>query len=120
MAGDGSYVMRLIPADELALNDTPTSISGQWRSLTAQLLHELPTNAQQSTVSKLLGAVFQQSLERVTRCSLSLFIDGMFDLRGFSTYVVFVYIKLPWIGVESSQDVECFVGTVVGDEPYRR
>jgi hypothetical protein len=29
VTGDGSYVMRLIPADELALNDTPTSISGQ-------------------------------------------------------------------------------------------
>jgi hypothetical protein len=83
------------------------------------LLHELSTDAQQSTVSKLLGAVFQQSLERVARCRLSFFVDGVFDLRGFSAYGVFVNIKLPGIGMKASQDGECFIRAVVGDEPVR-
>jgi hypothetical protein len=66
------------------------------------LLHELSTDTQQSTVSKFLGAIFEQSLERVARCCLSLFIDGVFDLRGFSAYVGFVNTKLPGIGMKAS------------------
>jgi hypothetical protein len=113
--------MRLIPGYELA-DDTQTqnqvSIIGHWRPLTAQLLHELPTDAQQSTVSEPLGAVFQQGLEGVARGCLSLFVKSMLDLRSLSAYVIFVDIKLPRVGVKASQDSECFVRAVVGDEPF--
>jgi hypothetical protein len=69
---------------------------------TTQLLHELSSDTQQSTVSELLSAIFEQSLEGVARCCLPLFVDRVFDLCGFSAYVGFVDIKLPRVGMEAS------------------
>ena len=111
-----------MPVNGLALYNTQTqnrvSIIGHWSRRTTQLLHELPTNAQESTVSELLGAVLQQSPEGVARGCLSLFVNGMFDLRSFPAYVDLVDIKLPRIGVKASQNGECFVRAVMGDEPF--